>query len=126
MAEAPIICPKCGRRAIEMRTRYGIRASCCDLWSWDRKPLVCAATHKARNKAHAAFDPIWKGKLLNRSFSYIALSKELGIDKQECHMALMSKEMAARVPAAVIAIKAKIEAGEYTYHKPRRKREKQA
>ncbi len=43
-------CPKCGRLAQERRTRYGIRSECCGLWSWDRKPLVDAATHNARKE----------------------------------------------------------------------------
>jgi hypothetical protein len=42
------VCPRCGLTAIERETKYGIRSSCCDLWSWDRDPLVDKATHDAR------------------------------------------------------------------------------
>lgn len=41
-------CPKCGAMAEERVTKYGIRSSCCDLWSWDRDELVDKATHDAR------------------------------------------------------------------------------
>ena len=107
-----IICPKCNRAAIETNTRYGIRAACCDLWSWDRKPLACAATHKARQLAHKTFDPLWKNGLLKRSFAYQLLANELQIPKPDCHMALMPKELAALVPAAVASIRDKLAKGE--------------
>lgn len=53
-------CPKCGRLAKERRTRYGIRSECCDLWSWDRKPLVDEATHKARKEVFVMLDKMSK------------------------------------------------------------------
>jgi hypothetical protein len=41
-------CPRCGNKANEKVTRYGIRAECCGLWSWNRQALVDAKTHDAR------------------------------------------------------------------------------
>lgn len=43
-----VMCPICGSPAEERMTKYGIRSSCCGLWSWDRDPLVDKATHEAR------------------------------------------------------------------------------
>lgn len=101
--KAPV-CPKCGRQAFGMETRYGVRHRCCDLWSWDGAPLVDAATHEARKAAHAAFDTLWKRHGMTRSQAYRALSAQLGIKPKDCHMKLMSAEMALRVPKAVMSI----------------------
>ncbi len=46
-------CPKCGQLAWETGTKYGIRAECCGLWSWNRAPLADAATHKLRQQVNA-------------------------------------------------------------------------
>lgn len=100
------ICPLCGKEAREARTRYGLRASCCGLWSWDRHPLVSAGTHQARNAAHAAFDALWKGGLISRGQAYSRLGEMLGLTKEQCHMKLMDEATALRVPAAVERIRA--------------------
>jgi hypothetical protein len=88
------LCPRCGNPAREQRTRYGIRASCCGLWSWDRWPLVDKATHQARNQAHAAFDPIWKNNLVSRSHAYALLASAIGISATFCHIKMMDREQA--------------------------------
>lgn len=93
-----IICPKCGGIAQISQTKYGLRASHCDLWSWDGKPLVDADTHSARRIAHINFDRIWKGKLMNRSAAYAAMANIMGISGKDCHIALFSKEQARMVP----------------------------
>lgn len=105
-------CPKCGNVAGERMTRYGIRNQCepCGLWSWDRHPLVDAETHEARKAAHATFDPLWRDGPLKRGQAYKKLRDELGIDKRDCHIKLMDKEMAGRVPEAVARIKQELEA----------------
>ena len=41
-----------------------------------------------RNKAHAAFDPIWRSRKLTRPEAYAWLSKKLGIDSKDCHIAM--------------------------------------
>lgn len=46
-------CPKCGQLAWETGTKWGIRAECCGLWSWNRAPLADAATHKLRAQVHS-------------------------------------------------------------------------
>lgn len=101
------ICPKCGNVAGEAVTQYGIRNQCdpCGLWSWDRYPLVDGETHHARKVAHAAFDHLWRGEGMKRGDAYKLLAAELGLDRRDCHIKLMDKETAARVPAAVERIR---------------------
>lgn len=94
------LCPRCGNIAREQRTRYGIRASCCGLWSWDRWPLVDAATHQARSAAHAAFDPIWKSGRVSRSRAYALLARELGIAADGCHFKFMDRAQAEEATRA--------------------------
>ena len=43
-------------------------------------------------------------RLMRRGEAYAALAAELGIPKHECHMKLMTAEVAERVPRAVVAI----------------------
>lgn len=101
------VCPQCHQRASETHTRYGIRNQCdaCELWSWDRYPLVDADTHAARKAAHEAFDSLWKDGILSRTQAYKQVSKALEIDSRDCHMKLMDKVLASQVPAAVEKIK---------------------
>lgn len=98
------ICPTCGGSAFAQETRYGIRHSCCGLWSWDGAPLVDAETHEARRAAHAAFDKLWQRHGLKRGEAYAQLASELGIKRKHCHMKQMDKATAMRVPGAVRAI----------------------
>lgn len=48
-----VTCPKCGAEAAEVKTQYGIRSSCCGLWSYDRRPLVDKNTHEARKAVYS-------------------------------------------------------------------------
>ena len=98
-SNGPIKCPKCGSDVRRVKTRYGIRNSCCDLWSWDNAPLVDAETHDARKAAHAAFDRIWKSGVMKRGQAYRALAEEMGLTRADCHMKIMDAPTARRVPA---------------------------
>lgn len=98
------VCPICKQLATKQKTRYGIRHTCCGIWSWGNYPLVDEATHVARRKAHEAFDPIWKNGHLKRGEAYERLSKILGISRKECHMKLMDRVVAEKVPDAVKVI----------------------
>lgn len=71
------------------------------MWSWGDKPLVDAETHEARQKAHEAFDPLWKTGRMTRNEAYSALQWATGLSEKNCHMARMDAERAKRVPAAV-------------------------
>ena len=48
--------------------------------------LANAETRKARQAAHAAFDPFWKGKSMKRKEIYQWLADSLGINVQDCHI----------------------------------------
>ena len=98
------ICPICYNEAYEAQTRYGVRHSCCGLWSWDGAPLVDEYTHEARKAAHEAFDPLWKEHGLTRSEAYRMLASRLGIPREDCHMKLMDAATAVRVPKIVQTI----------------------
>jgi zinc-finger-containing domain len=93
------MCPSCGKTARVAETRYGARCACdaCGLWSWGLKPLVDAATHQARNAAHAALDPLWKGGTLTRGECYRRLQVAMGMTALECHISVMDAAQALRV-----------------------------
>lgn len=63
-----------------------------------------AATRKARNAAHAAFDPLWQRKIIRdgvpkneaRAKGYKWLGEQLGIEG-EVHISQMDRETALRV-----------------------------
>ena len=58
--------------------------------------LANSELREAKRKAHAAFDPIWKGKAMSRSKAYRWLANQLGIAKSRCHIGLMSLEECQR------------------------------
>jgi hypothetical protein len=96
-----VICPLCGNPASQAQTRYGLRSECCDLWSWDGKPLASAEMHEARMAAHVAFDPLWKSGKRSRAQAYNLLAEAMNMKPKDCHMATMSLEDLRRVPEAV-------------------------
>lgn len=52
-------------------------------------------TRKARNAAHAAFDPLWKGPFVpfgRRADAYRWLAEKMGVPVQGCHVAMFSAE----------------------------------
>jgi len=98
-------CPKCGRNPKQTHTNFGWRRDCCGLWGWGKgAPLVDAETHQARAYAHKVFDSLWQSGLVGRSKAYALLARELGISPSECHMKLMDKPTAWRVPKAAYEI----------------------
>lgn len=97
------ICPMCGEAARITATQYGPRASCCGLHSWGLKPLVDPDTRRARNAAHAAFDPLWQHRVFSRDEAYRRLSMAMGLSSPECHIAQMSVDQADRVVEIVRA-----------------------
>lgn len=56
-----------------------------------------AATKRARNRAHAAFDPIWRNGWKKRSQAYAWLAKLLEIPKAQCHIGLFNVEQCDQV-----------------------------
>lgn len=96
-------CPTCGGwdRVQKRVGEYGVYHTCCGNASWNYKPLVSQATLNARKAAHATFDPLWQVRKWNRNHCYLRLAAILGIDRKQCHMALMDEATARRVPEAV-------------------------
>lgn len=101
-------CPKCGNEASDAKTRYGVRNACCGLWSWDRFPLACEATHEARKDAHAAFDELWKSGLMSRTKAYKSLGATMKLPRDDCHIKLMDLETALQVKTAVASIRSRL------------------
>lgn len=56
-----------------------------------------AALRKARNAAHAAFDPLWRDGPLPRRAAYAWLAKGLGISVEQCHIATFDLAQCQRV-----------------------------
>lgn len=55
---------------------------------------------EAKKLAHAAFDPIWKNKKLNRHKAYKWLSETLNINLSECHIGMFDVADCMRVVEA--------------------------
>lgn len=64
-----------------------------------------AATRRAREEAHAAFDPLWRRRMqisgltqkAARGRGYKWLAQQLGISTKECHIGMMDEITAKRV-----------------------------
>lgn len=95
------VCPVCGNLAKLSAGKFGTRAACCGLWSWNLKPLVGRETHAARIQAHEVFDRLWKSGTLSRSEAYRRLRKAMALSADDCHIALMSEAQARRVAEIV-------------------------
>lgn len=63
--------------------------------------LANAELRRARNRAHAAFDPLWKSRQMSRREAYTWLAGELGISFENCHIALFDVDGCEAVVAAV-------------------------
>lgn len=51
--------------------------------------LANAELRLEKQKAHAAFDPLWKSGQMTRRDAYAWLSKATGIDVDRCHIGMM-------------------------------------
>jgi len=56
-----------------------------------------AETRRARNAAHAAFDPLWKSGKMTRREAYTWLASQLGIAPEDCHVGMMRADRAWQV-----------------------------
>lgn len=64
------------------------------------KPLGRMANpelRKAKQAAHAVFDPIWRSRVKSRSGAYQWLAQQLGIRWEDCHIGEFDVEMCHRV-----------------------------
>ena len=48
--------------------------------------LANAELRRAKQRAHAAFDPIWQGRIMGRKQAYAWLAKQLGLAADEAHI----------------------------------------
>lgn len=55
--------------------------------------LANAETRLARQKAHAAFDPLWRRGGMSRGEAYRYLAKLLEIDPADCHISWFQADM---------------------------------
>jgi hypothetical protein len=53
--------------------------------------LANAALRRAKQRAHAAFDPIWENGPMDRGEAYAWLASELGIAPEDCHIGLFDE-----------------------------------
>jgi ssDNA-binding Zn-finger/Zn-ribbon topoisomerase 1 len=109
-----VICPECGAEMVLRKTsKYTYPdGSPRPFYGCSRFP-VCRGTHgahpdgrplgipgneevkKARNLAHAAFDPLWKDGHMGRKEAYAWLSEEMGIEF--AHIGAMDEEQCKKV-----------------------------
>lgn len=69
--------------------------------------LANAELRKAKSAAHAAFDPLWRGKMQRdgkgqveaRNAGYAWLSEQLGVGVDDCHIGMFDVETCERVVA---------------------------
>lgn len=61
-----------------------------------------------KDKAHKSFDAIWKTGIVERTFAYSWLAKELGIDYKECHFSNLSVSQLKRAIAICELAKARM------------------
>jgi len=86
-------------------SQYGPKHVCCDLWSYEGRPLVNQATHRARIAAHDALDPLWKDGHISRTEAYRLLARVMKMPREKCHIGDMNLEQLYDLPHAVEHIK---------------------
>lgn len=109
-------CPYCGKpsqkatgkdvyphRGDLLGKRFWLCAPCdayvgCHVGTW--KPfgrLANAELRKAKVAAHAAFDPLWKEKLMGRNEAYRWLAGQLDVTVRRCHIGLFNLDQCIAV-----------------------------
>lgn len=121
-----VTCPYCHRDAVAVRGNvlYPARIDLFCKWFYRCDPcdahvgchpktmvplgsLANFTLRRARNRAHAIFDPIWRSGEINRIEAYAWLSEQLGVSSSNCHIAMMNKEQCDLVVAACVRRKSK-------------------
>jgi len=70
-----------------------------------------ARLRRARNAAHAAFDPLWRSGEMRRTEAYAWLSEAIGLSRSNCHVGMMDEAQCAAVVAACRERKAACQSG---------------
>lgn len=60
-------------------------------------------TRRARNAAHAAFDPLWQSGRMGRRDAYTWLAAKMQLDPELCHIGMMTADQARQVEALAAA-----------------------
>ena len=118
----PLICPYCGQPAVKMSSTvvygagrdYGPIWACipCQAWVGCNKMtgaplgrLADAGLRKWKQKAHAAFDPLWDrlmktlqgGKTKCRESAYHWLADKMLLPREECHIGMFDEVRCLKV-----------------------------
>ena len=59
--------------------------------------LANKALRDAKIRAHAAFDPLWKGGEMPRGDAYGWLADHMGLDRRDCHIGMFDVDQCSRV-----------------------------
>lgn len=122
--DAPVLCGECGSESEYVRgdSIYRRRPDLAHLWFWrcqkcgaycgchpgGNRPLGTPAgpkTREARSAAHRVFDPLWRSlrSKSGRSTGYAWLAFKLGLEREACHIGMMSAETAWAAHRACLA-----------------------
>jgi hypothetical protein len=63
--------------------------------------LANAELRRWKQRAHAAFDPLWKARHMSRRAAYAWLADQLGISVANCHVGMFDVDACKAVVAAV-------------------------
>ncbi len=66
--------------------------------------LADATLRAAKQRAHAAFDPLWKAGRMSRPEAYAWLASALGISVDNCHIGMFDVDGCGAVVAAVASL----------------------
>jgi hypothetical protein len=83
----------------------GAHVGCHDGTTTPLGRLADAELRRAKMNAHAAFDPLWRSRQMTRKAAYSRLAKELGIERDKCHIGMFDLETCRRVAAIAAAIR---------------------
>jgi hypothetical protein len=99
-------CPEHKVLMIRSETQYGLRFGCpengCDYVAWvsyngQKSTPANQETRDARQKAHDAFDQLWKSGRFQRGLMYKALAVHLGRSQKKTHIRLFDIETCEKV-----------------------------
>lgn len=69
--------------------------------------LANSELRKAKMRAHAAFDPLWKSGGMKRASAYKWLAGQLGIEGKDCHIGMFDVDRCNRVVEVINALGAR-------------------
>ena len=115
--EVPKVCDECSSPKVALTTNaalYGARALDPELrvygcmkcrasvgvhpgTNFPMGLMACAPTRALRSRAHLEFDALWKHGRLTRTQAYQMMRDELGLEADQAHMAMMTREQLQRV-----------------------------